>query len=98
MLAHACDPSIWASGVQAHPLLHSKFQVSLPGKIKRVRGDWKIGEEKKQKERKEKKTVGSLRHKTHHACQKPDYFHGGVNTAVFQKVAPVFPKPSRHLP
>lgn len=51
---------------------------------------------------KEKKTVGALRfqdwRKTHYACRKPAYFHGDVNTAVFQKVAPVFPKPAQHPP
>lgn len=69
----------------------------------RVSGDWKMGEEKKTKgKERKKKTVGTLRfqdgRKTHYACWKPGYFHGDVNTAVFQKVAQVFPKPAQHLP
>jgi hypothetical protein len=93
------DPSIWAmeagvSGVQGHPLLHSKFQVSLAGKTK--------SERRLENDRgKEKKTVRALRfqdwRKTHYACRKPAFFHGDVNTAMFQKVVPVFPKPAQHL-
>lgn len=59
-------------------------------------------EEKKQKEGKEMKTIGALRfqdrHKIRYACWKPGYFHADVNTAVFQKVVPVFPKLAQHLP
>lgn len=47
------------------------------------------------------KTIGALRsqdrHKARYAYWKPGYFHGDVNTAVFQKVAPVFPKPAQYL-
>lgn len=61
-----------------------------------------MGEEKKRRERKETKTVGALwfqdRLKTRYAYPKPGYIHGDINTAVFQKVAPVFPKPAQHLP